>query len=139
MNDYYFLIVGGKPGVRRIKYNIFEAIMDSVLSNYTRYRIHIVAGNIKNTIDSFAKKFCEEYGYDFIELDTNSCIYHKYRKMDDIKNLLNMEHEYISKFDNRYCVIFLDKTLRSTLFNFAYCRKYNTEYIVFNIGDNEID
>ena len=34
MDDFYFLIVGGKPGVRRIKYSIFEGIMDSVLSNY---------------------------------------------------------------------------------------------------------
>lgn len=138
--DYYILIVGGRDGKRGIPYKKFESILCSLLANYKDYKVHLVSGDNKNSIDPFVEKFAMKNNYDFLKLplsdllaDSNDT--HVYRTERVYQRECEEIHKFLSIYENRCCFILLNNTYRHVLFNISCCKKYNTPKIIHRIKD----
>ena len=111
---FYCLIVGGRTFN---DYELLESKCDQLLKN--QKDVQIVSGGAKGA-DSLAERYANDKGHELKAFKADWDIYNK--SSGFIRN--DQMHKYISQFNNRGVIAFLDGESKGTKQNFELGKKY---------------
>ena len=125
-NKFYLLVAGTRT------FNDYGLLSSEIKRLTSRYNndICIVSGGARGA-DALAKRYAEDNGLEYLEFKAE---WYKYGK--SAGPIRNKEmHQFISKFDNRGCVLFWDGKSKGTKYNIELSRKYNNQLRIVEYKD----
>lgn len=123
--DFYLLIAGSRTYEN---YDEMKEKTDYMLSTKVSqgFNIHIVSGGARGA-DSLAKRYAQEYGYQYHEFPAD---WHTYGKSAGYVRNREM-HVFISQFPFRGVLCFWDGQSKGTAHNFELCKSYNNPLRIY--------